>query len=49
MEIKHIAQTINGAPVLMQEPKPRRALWTSFFKRAQSSPQLDFQTSMEKV
>lgn len=49
MEIKRIAQTINGLPVPLEVPKPRRALWGSFFKRPSTSPRLDFQTSMEKI
>ena len=48
-EIKRIARTISGGPVPLEEPKPRRAVWTSFFKRSPASPRLDFQTSMEKV
>ncbi len=48
LEIKRIAQTIKGGPVLLAEPKPRRALWTSFFKR-QPAARFDLQPSMEKV
>ena len=49
LELKRIAQTISGGPVQAAEPKPRRALWGSFFKRTAASPRLDFQTSLEKV
>lgn len=47
-EIRRIAQTITGGPLPVEELKPRRALWTSLFKR-ESTPQFDFQASMEKV
>ena len=49
VEIKRIAQTIAGSEIPIEESKPRRALWTSLFKRPLNSPQLDFQASMEKV
>jgi pilus assembly protein CpaE len=50
LEIKRIAQTIaTGAPALAEEPKPRRALWNSFFKRGPAHPQFELQTSMEKI
>jgi pilus assembly protein CpaE len=49
VEIKRIAQTIAGGAIPMEESKPRRALWTSLFKRPLNSPQLDFQASMEKI
>lgn len=48
-ELKRISGGLSGGPVQIEEPKPRRALWSSFFKRAPTSPRLDFQTSMEKV
>lgn len=48
LEIKRIAQAINGGPLLMQEPKPRRAVWSSFFKR-QPTSRFDLQPSMEKI
>jgi len=48
-EIKRIAETITGGMITTEEPKARRALWTSFFKRQSGSPQFEFQTSMEKV
>jgi pilus assembly protein CpaE len=49
VEIKRIAQTIAGGAIPMEESKPRRAPWTSLFKRPLTSPPLDFQASMEKV
>jgi pilus assembly protein CpaE len=49
LEIKRIAQTIAGSEIPIEESKPRRALWSSLFKRPLNSPQLDFQASMEKV
>jgi pilus assembly protein CpaE len=50
LEIRRMAQTIGtGAPALTEEPKPRRALWNSFFKRAPAQPQFELQASMEKV
>jgi len=50
LEIRRVAQTIGtGAPALAEEPKPRRALWNSFFKRAPAQPQFELQASMEKV
>ena len=49
VEIKRIAQTLAGGEMPIEESKPRRALWTSLFKRPLNSPQLDFQASMEKV
>ncbi len=49
VEIKRIAQTIAGSEIPIEESKPRRALWSSLFKRPLNSPQLDFQASMEKV
>ena len=49
LEIKRIAQTLaNGATTLAEDPKPRRALWSSLFKRSSSQPQFELQTSMEK-
>ena len=49
VEIKRIAQTIAGSEIPIEESKPRRAIWSSLFKRPLNSPQLDFQASMEKV
>lgn len=48
-EIKRIAETITGGMITREDPKPRRALWTSFFKKQGATPQFEFQTSMEKV
>jgi pilus assembly protein CpaE len=48
LEIKRIAQTINGGPIHMEAPKPRRASWNSFFKR-QPASRFDLQPSMEKI
>lgn len=50
LEIKRIAHTIaNGAVAVQEEPKPRRALWNSFFKRQPAQNQFELQTSMEKI
>lgn len=50
LEIRRITQTIaTGATALADEPKPRRALWNSFFKRGPAQPQFELQTSMEKI
>ncbi|MGI9066873.1 MAG: AAA family ATPase [Pyrinomonadaceae bacterium] len=50
LEIRRMAQTIGTGPVAFaEEPKPRRALWNSFFKRAPAQPQFELQASMEKV
>jgi pilus assembly protein CpaE len=49
IEIKRIAQTLAGGAIPSEESKPRRALWTSIFKRPLTSPQLGFQPSLEKV
>jgi pilus assembly protein CpaE len=48
-EIKRIARTIAGGKVTVEETKPRRAFWGSFFRREPIQPQFDFQTTMEKV
>ena len=49
LEIKRIAQTLaTGITSVTEEAKPRRA-WRSFFKRSSAQPQLELQTSMEKV
>jgi pilus assembly protein CpaE len=50
LEIRRIARTITtGAPDVYEEPKPRRALWNSFFKRERAQTQFELQTSLEKV
>ena len=48
IEIKRIAQLLNGGTVQVEEPKPRRTIWSSLLKRA-TPTQFDFQGSMEKV
>jgi len=48
-EIKRIALTIACGKVTVEETKPRRAFWGSFFRREPVQPQFDFQTTMEKV
>lgn len=48
LELKRISGGLTGGPIQLEEPKPRRVSWSSFFKRAPSA-RLDFQTSMEKV
>ena len=46
MEIRRIARTIATSAVSVQEePKPRRALWKSIFKREPARNQLEFQVS----
>ncbi len=47
-EIRRIAQTIGGT-MPVEEPKPRRTTWTSFFKREPDSNRFGLRTSMEKV
>jgi hypothetical protein len=50
LELKRLTQTIvTGAVVVEAEPKPRRALWNSFFKRHTDQNQFELQTSMEKI
>lgn len=50
MEIRRMAQTIGtGAVTSLEEPKPRRALWNSLFKRSPAQPQLELQASLEKI
>jgi pilus assembly protein CpaE len=50
LELKRLTQTIvTGAVVAEAEPKPRRALWNSFFKRHTDQNQFELQTSMEKI
>jgi MinD-like ATPase involved in chromosome partitioning or flagellar assembly len=49
LELKRISGSLSGGPIHLEEPKPRRAIWSSFFKRAPTSPRLDFQASMEKI
>ncbi len=50
LEIRRIAMTIATSVVSMQEePKPRRALWNSIFKREPARNQFELQTSMEKI
>jgi pilus assembly protein CpaE len=46
LEIRRIARTLTGggAMPIMEEPKAKKTLWNSFFKR-----ELEFQASMEKV
>lgn len=49
-EIRRIATTIvTGATDVYEEPKPRRAMWNSLFKRERAQTQLELQTSLEKV
>jgi len=49
-EIRRIAQVVTGGEVTTEDPKPRRAFWTSFLKKQPAQPKFDFQsTSMEKV
>jgi len=48
-EIKRITETITGGLITSDEPRARRALWSSLFKRQAGSPRFEFQTSMEKV
>lgn len=49
-EIRRIAQVVTGGEVTAEDPKPRRAFWTSFLKKQPAQPKFDFQsTSMEKV
>jgi pilus assembly protein CpaE len=46
LEIKRITRTIaTGAVPVQAEPKPRRALWNSLFKRETPQNQLEFQVS----
>jgi pilus assembly protein CpaE len=50
LEIRRIARTIATTAVsTVGEPKPRRALWNSFFKRESAQNQFEFQTSLEKI
>lgn len=45
-ELRRIARTIaSGAVAVDQDPKPRRALWKSLFKREVPQSQLEFQVS----
>lgn len=48
-EIRRIAGTLATGFAPVEPPAPRRAFWNSFLKRQPAQPQLDFQTSMEKV
>lgn len=50
LEIRRIARTIATTAVSTEEePKPRRALWNSFFKRESAENQFELQTSLEKI
>ncbi|HEV7473843.1 MAG TPA: AAA family ATPase [Pyrinomonadaceae bacterium] len=51
LEIRRIGSTIaTGAPPPMQEEmKPRRALWSSIFKREAPPKQFELQASLEKI
>ena len=50
IEIKRIAQTIaTGVTASHEESKPRRALWSSLFKREAVQNQFELQASMEKI
>jgi pilus assembly protein CpaE len=50
LEIRRIARTIATTVVSTEEePKPRRALWNSFFKRESAQNQFELQTSLEKI
>ncbi len=50
-EIRRIAHVFTGRTVVIEEPQAKRPIWTTFFKRSDESPrpQINFQTSMEKV
>ena len=48
-EIKSLARAITGGKLVLEEAKPRRAFWGSFFRREPTQPQFNFQTRMEKV
>ena len=48
-EIRRIAQVVTGRAAVIEKPKPRRTMWSSFFKRETAPTQLGFRTSMEKV
>ena len=49
LEVRRIAQTLANGVILTEEPKPRRAFWSSFLKRQPAQPQFELQTSLEKV
>ncbi|MFN2515309.1 MAG: AAA family ATPase [Pyrinomonadaceae bacterium] len=50
LEIRRIARTIATTAVSTEEePKARRALWNSFFKRESAQNQFELQTSLEKI
>lgn len=46
LEIKRIADTLlSGSVPVREEPKPRRKIWNSFFKRQSTPAQLEFQNT----
>lgn len=48
-EIRRLARAIAGGAMPAEEPKPRRAFWNSFLRRAEEQPSLGFETTLEKV
>jgi len=49
MEIRRVAEQISVSVAPISNAKPRRAFWNSFLKKQPAQPQLNLQTSMEKV
>ncbi|PWT80272.1 MAG: hypothetical protein C5B44_05560 [Acidobacteria bacterium] len=47
LEIKRIAQTITGRVVVSEAPAAKKTIWSSIFKRDDSSPAMQFGTSIE--
>ncbi len=47
LEIKRIAQTITGRVVVTEAPAAKKSIWSSLFKRDESSPAMQFGTSIE--
>src|SRR5258705_13748016 len=48
-EIRRISETLAVGVVPIVDAKPRRTLWNSLFKKELSQPQINLQTSLEKV
>jgi hypothetical protein len=48
-KFRRIAQTLSTGVMPVEEPKARRAFWSSFLKRQPAQPKFELQTSLEKV
>jgi len=49
LEIRRIAQTLSAGVLPLEDPKPRRAFWSTFLKRQPAEPKFELKASMEKA